>query len=286
MTLKIKKESILFILTGILCFSICLGIMHKPEVLALSDTSGFFPIIMYHHITNDNSKIGEYTISVKQLKEDFEFLKNKGYTTLSVRDLISIDKGEMELNEKSIMITFDDGQESFYKYAYPLLVEYNFKAVFSVIGKYTEDYSKINDHNVSYSHVTFNELKEMVSSGLVEIGNHSYDMHKNGKNDRQGVTKKAGESLLEYENALKKDTEKYNNIFLENLDFTPQIFTYPFGKVSKESEEIIKKLGFAAAFTCYERKTVPKASDNWLYNLGRYNRSGKYSVNEFFKKVL
>ena len=286
MILKFKKEVIIFMLSGALTLAVCLSVIKNPSVLALNDESGHFSIIMYHHITENKSKIGDYTVSAEQLKADFEYLKNNGYTTLSVRDLLAIDNGETKLKEKSVMITFDDGQESFYKYAYPLLLEYNFKAVFSIIGIKTEEFSKAEDHNVAYSHVTYEQIAEMVSSGLVEIGNHSYNMHKNSKEGRNGVTIKTGESFEEYEKALNEDINKFNTLFNENLNYTPQIFTYPFGRYTDETEAVIKKAGFMVAFTCYEKKMVPKANDNWLYRLGRYNRSGKYSTESFFKKAI
>jgi peptidoglycan/xylan/chitin deacetylase (PgdA/CDA1 family) len=203
-----------------------------------------------------------------------------------VRELLAIDSGEMKLPPKSVMITFDDGQESFYKYAYPLLLKYNFKAVLSVIGKYTEDFSKTDDHNIAYSHVTYNEIEEMIGSGLVEIGNHSYNFHSNSGSGRSGVTKMQGESYEDYEIALKKDINIFNEKFEKNLNYKPNIFTYPFGRYTDETEKIIKDSGFLVAFTCYEKRNVPKINDNWLYRLGRYNRSGKYSTEKFFSKAL
>ena len=199
--------------------------------------------------------------------------------------MLAIEAGEIKLPEKSVMITFDDGQKSFYRYAFPLLKKYNFKAVFSIIGKQTEIYSSSEDDNINYAHVIYDEIKEMVSSGLVEIGNHSYDMH-NNNGKRAGVTKAKGESFQMYKKALEEDIFKFNNLLMKNTGLETKIFTYPFGKFSKETEKIIKDNGFTVAFTCYEIKNVPKQNENWLYRLGRYNRSGKYETENFFKKVL
>lgn len=286
MVYKFKREFAIFVLTGIITLTLCFKVITTPSVLAENDKSNSFSVIMYHHISEDESRVGDYVITPSQLKSDFEYLKNNGYKTLSVRELIAIDRGEMKLTEKSVVITFDDGQESFYKYAYPLLVEYNFKAVFSVIGKYTEEFSKTEDHNVKYSHVTYKEIGEMVSSGLVEIGNHSYNLHKSFGAGRNGVERNKDETLIDYEKALTSDINRFNENFLEELGFTPQIYTYPFGRFSKDTENIIKKLGFAVGFTCYEKKNTVKINDNWLFRLGRYNRSGKYATEKFFKKVF
>ena len=285
MTIKVKKRIIaIFVIAVIFFVSVGKAIVN-PEVIALSDSSNGFNIIMYHHITEDKEKIGDYVISTEQLEEDLKYLRDRGYKTLLMRDLYSIDKGEKKLPEKAIMLTFDDGQESFYKYVFPLLKKYNFSAVLSVIGKYTEQFSNINDHNILYSHVTWDQINEMVQSGIVEIGNHSYDMHNNNGVGRSGVTINSGENINDYKKAITGDINTLNSLFEKNLGFAPSFYTYPFGRFSKETENILKERGYMAALTCHEIKNVPHSSRDWLFRLGRYNRSGKINTSEFFKKL-
>ena len=78
------------------------------------------PILMYHHLSENNSKLNKYTISPSEFKSDLEFIQKNGYTTISINDLINFTNGQ-NLPEKPIMITFDDGYQSVYKYAYPML---------------------------------------------------------------------------------------------------------------------------------------------------------------------
>lgn len=285
MIFKIRLKNIAFYIIGLIAFCLALCVTVEPSILAVNDTSQSFAIIMYHHISCNPKLKGDYVITPEQLEADFKYLKEKGYKTLSVRDLYSIDKGEMPLPTKSVMITFDDGQESFYKYAFPLLKKYGFCAVLSVIGKYSEQFSKYEDHNIDYSHITFMEIKELLESGIVEIGNHSYDMHSNLKGDRKGVSQGKYESDDVYKNALETDINRFNELFDENVGFKPNIFTYPFGIYSEKTKEIIKQNGYHSAFTCYEKRIVPNSSEDWLFYLGRYNRAAKYSTENFFKKL-
>lgn len=285
MIIRFKLSAVSFFLTGVLVFCMALCIVINPTVLAVKDNTQSFVIIMYHHISKNNNLIGDYVISPDELENDFKYLKSRGYQTLSVRDLYALDKGEKQLPQKSVMLTFDDGQESFYKYAYPLLKKYNFSAVFSVIGSYTEQFSKIQEGDVEYSHVTWQQIKEMSTEGMVEIGNHSYNMHSNSGVGRSGVTQMSGESDENYRIELEADILKFNSLFLKNVGFAPDIYTYPFGRYSNLTEDIIKECGFSAVFTCYEKRIVPNSSDDWLFKLGRYNRSGKESTESFFKKL-
>ena len=85
---------------------------------------------MYHHISKKTSALGAYVITPEQFESDLKFIKDKGYEAITTQNLVDYFDGKFELPEKPIMITFDDGYLSFYEYAYPLLKQYNMKAVF------------------------------------------------------------------------------------------------------------------------------------------------------------
>lgn len=285
MVVKLNQKFLCFLLTGVLVFTAIAGLIAHPQVLAEKDVTQSFAIVMYHHISADKNRLGNYVISPEQLENDFRYLTERGYQTITVRDLYAIADRQKTLPEKAIMITFDDGQESFYRYAYPLLQKYHFTAVLSLIGRYTEQFSAVDDHSIAYSHVTWNEVKEMAESTIVEFGNHSYNMHGNDGVGRSGVTKMKGETSEAYAKALNEDIAEFNRLFEKNVGFIPNIYTYPFGRFSEETAEIIQKNGFSAAFTCFEKRVVPFSDEDWLFHLGRFNRPSGKSSEAFFKKL-
>ncbi|MBQ1237534.1 MAG: polysaccharide deacetylase family protein, partial [Oscillospiraceae bacterium] len=84
------------------------------------------PVIMYHHILESSKLLGAYCITPAELRSDFERIRQDGYTPVVVADLLDYVYNDVPLPEKPIMITFDDGYESNYAYAYPLLQEYGY----------------------------------------------------------------------------------------------------------------------------------------------------------------
>lgn len=240
------------------------------------------PIIMYHSILKDTSKSGKYVITPMQFEEDLKYLRDNGYTAIFMQDLIDYVYDEKELPKKPIILTFDDGYYNNYLYAYPLLKEYNQKAVISIIGKYTDLYTDTPDENANYSHITWDNVREMRESGLVEIQNHSYDMHTTDKG-RNGTKKKKGESLEEYAKVLGDDIGKLQAEFKEKLSYTPTTFTYPFGSISLDSVDIIKNMGFAASLSCESGMNKIKRDPKCLYRLKRYIRTSKVSVGEILR---
>ena len=57
-------------------------------VIATSEDYIEVPIIMYHSILKDSSRSNKYTVTPTVLEEDLKYIKDKGYTTVTITDLI------------------------------------------------------------------------------------------------------------------------------------------------------------------------------------------------------
>ena len=243
----------------------------------------FLPIIMYHSILNDKKLQNDYTISPALFEKDLKYLTSNGYTTVTVEDLINYVYHGKDLPDKCIMLTFDDGYYNNYYYAYPLLKKYKCRAVISPIASMTEKFTQTQDISVTYGHISDDNIREMVNSGYVEIQNHSYDMHT--LTPRKGVSKKRGESAEDYKNTVTNDITKAQN-YLENVTGKkPSCFVYPFGAKSDGTEEIVRELGFVCTMTCTEEPNVITRDKESLFELGRYRRDGKESMESLMKKI-
>ncbi|WP_227016954.1 polysaccharide deacetylase family protein [Sinanaerobacter chloroacetimidivorans] len=244
------------------------------------------PIIMYHGIMKNNSINSKFFVSEKTFENDLKYLQENHYTPIHIKDLIHyVDQGT-PLPEHPVIITFDDGYYNNYLYAYPLLKKYNMKAVISIIGNVTDKSSEINDNNAQYSYLTWDQLREMADSGLIEIQNHTYDMHENNGRGRQGSLKKQGESEEDYAQALQADVGMLQSKITEMTGQTPTAFTYPFGFVKDNSKSILlEDIGFRATLTCYERINYVTRDPDSLYRLKRILRPPGSSSEEFFRTI-
>lgn len=244
-------------------------------------------VIMYHSVNSNPSKSGDYVITPDALRRDLEYLKNNNYNTVTMTQIIEFVHNGTELPEKPVMLTFDDGYYNNYLNAYPLLKEYNAKGVISIIGVETDKFSELDENNQNYSHLTWEQIKEMQASGLVEFQNHSYDMHSSGGGGKRlGSTRKQGESTEEYQAALENDIAKLQQRYTEMTGWTPNTFTYPFGRISKESYPVVTKLGFAASLDVQARPYIVKSGEeSCLFRIPRYNRTSSTSVEQIIKKM-
>ena len=279
-----KKLKSFFVITMIFIFLmtfmfVCEGSTFESEY----DNKKVVPIIMYHSFLNDESLLNEYTVSPLLFEEDLKYLTENNYETITVNDLINYVYSDYKLPEKCIMLTFDDGYYNNLTYAYPILQKYNCKAVISPIVSFTEVYTRKNDVSITYGNLSVNDLKSMLSSNLIEIQNHTYDMH--SLTPRKGVLKKEGESQDLYEIALTDDLIKAQKFLKTNLKVTPKCFVYPFGFRNKYSDKVIKDIGFLSSMGVEEKVNILSKNPETLYNLGRYRRDNNEHISDLIKRI-
>ncbi|MCI8406090.1 MAG: polysaccharide deacetylase family protein [Oscillospiraceae bacterium] len=243
------------------------------------------PVAMYHHILADSARWNDYTISPEQFEEDLRYIQSCGYTAISTGELLAWAEEGASLPPKPILITFDDGYESFHEYAYPLLQKYGMKAVVSIIGTHTDLFSQPQEYtSVAWSHLTWDQCREMQASGLVEVQNHTYDLHGNGSGERFGIRIRQGESVQEYQSALLEDVGGLNEKIRQELGSEPVAFAYPFGVFCPESGPVLEGLGFKLLFTCEEKVNILTQRELPLI-LKRFNRPHSDSTRGYFKKL-
>ena len=262
----------------------CMIALKNPIFFAKENESATVVILMYHSLLKDPARHGKYVVSPDLFESDLKYLKELGYSFVGIQELIDFVYSGAPLPKKSVVITFDDGYYNNYLYAYPLLEKYYAKMVISVIGKYTDLYDG-EKPNAYYSHVTWDMINEMLASGRVEIGNHTYSMHTNG--ERRGSKKIKGETDEHYSKILTEDIGKLQAEMFEHTGTYPSVYTYPFGAISNASFGIIADMGFLASLSCAEKpSTVTRGKPESLRCLGRFLRPTKISSADFFEKKI
>lgn len=243
------------------------------------------PIIMYHGIIKDESRPGTYVVTTDEFESDLKYLKENGYTTVVVQDLLDYVKKGTPLPKKPIMLTFDDGFYNNYVYAYPLLQSYGAKMVLSPVGSFTDAFTKSGDKHAAYSYLNWEDIKTMSDSGLVEIQNHTYDLHSLDRS-HNGSKKVSGETSDQYRQRLVTDLSQMQQQTAEHIGRTPTAFVYPYGAVSKEALPIIKELGFSCTMICESRTNTVTRDPECLYEMGRYLRPHGVSSARYFEKTV
>ncbi len=275
-----RKLTLLFIAAAMITLIVCCGAANPAKATNVKNGMKL-PIIMYHSMLKDSKYQGKYVISPDTFENDLIYLQRNGYTTIVMQDLLDYVNKKKPLPSKPILLTFDDGYYNNYLYAYPIVKKYNVKIVISPIGYYTDLFTKSDSDHPNYSHCTWDQINEMMASGLVEFQNHTYNLHSN-KGGRLGAKKLKSESTATYMAMLSADLGKMQQKMKDNTGYTPTTFVYPFGAISSASIPVVKSLGFEASLTCVSKMNYITTDAECLYELGRYLRPAGTSSEKYF----
>ncbi len=283
--LKYFKKKLKINLISILTISAYFITMVSFKAFGESNGNKKLTVLMYHSILKDTSVNNKYILNLDEFKKDIEAIKDKNLKTVSIKQIKDYVSGKTDdFPDNAVLITFDDGHYNNYLYAYPILKENNMTAVISIIGKLTTDADSEESQSPRYSYLTSSQIKEMTESGVIEIANHSYDMHKI-TNDRRGSSKSKNETNDMYAERFIADTTLTNKILSERCSIKTNIYTYPFGAISKQTDTLLRKLGYDVTLSCEEGVNNIVQGMN-LMRLKRYNRSGNISSDNFFENKL
>ena len=194
------------------------------------------PILLYHHFMKDNVPEDKYstTVTETQFEDHIRTLTEKGYNSISLEDLRAYIEEGRALPPKPYMITVDDGYDSNYYIMYPILRKYNAKAVIFVTGNMITDEPGRRWKEDSLVWMTWDMLREMEDSGLVEIQNHGY-LHKPADTMEP---EEFMESVIRGEELL---NEKLGEREIK-------AFAYPHGKATEDSRKILEESGYKMQF--------------------------------------
>jgi peptidoglycan/xylan/chitin deacetylase (PgdA/CDA1 family) len=218
------------------------------------DKAQFIVPLLYHHIVPDGipTHKNPAVISLSEFEAQMKFLYENGYYTVSLKELEDFLSGSGNIPRKAVMIAFDDGYESNYSLAFPVLKKYGFKAVIFLIGR-----DMLEKSSGSIPHLSDIQITEMAESGLIEFGSHTFNAHY--------YLEGRPIATVMHEEELKKDFEKMKEIFETKGLTEPSAISYPYGKynekVLKVAEEFYK-FGFTT-----ERGIINK--DSHRYRLCR-----------------
>jgi poly-beta-1,6-N-acetyl-D-glucosamine N-deacetylase len=179
-------------------------------------------ILMYHRF--GENEYPSTNIRVEQLDAHLKVLREGGFSILPLPDIVAaFDRGEA-LPDRTIAITIDDAYRSIYDVAWP-----RFRAAGIPFTVFVAT-DPIDRGNGNY--MTWDQIRELHAAG-VTIANHTVShLH---MPDRDLATARA-----EIETAQKRLTDE--------LGTAPTLFAYPYGEASRAIAEIVREMGFVAAF--------------------------------------
>lgn len=226
-TKKVLLSILCIILIVIITFTIY-EIQTAKNTYYIGQKNLEIPIFVYHDIVEDSSEIEHDYMQtpISVFENQITGLMKLGYVPISYEDLLEYKNGKKSISKWSFLITFDDGYEGVYKYAFQIAKKYNIPITSFEV-----------DNTVGKSGCyTWDEAKEMYDSGLVSIYLHGLQ--------HLEYNKESTETLVSQTN------QAYENL-TNNLQDTSilKVFTYPYGLYTDEDIEALSQQGYIQNLT-------------------------------------
>jgi len=204
------------------------------------------PILAYHQVTSeivDDEDEMHYSVSPEEFAEQLNYLKNKGYQSVSLHDVFEAREGRAQLPAKPIVLTFDDGYKDNYTVALPIMEQYGFSGtVFIIVNSVGES-----------EYLSWDEIRAM-QQRHTEIGSHTLN-HVSLRDT----------PLPEKRQEIAESKQLIENQIGQRVEF----FAYPYGSYDQESFSLLRSAGYRGACAGIAGYNLP--GDNLPYRLKRVN---------------
>lgn len=215
------------------------------------------PVLMYHKFYDkekgESGQDNNY-MEIHDFEEQLKYLVDNKYYFPSWDELRSFIEGKTCLPKHSVIITVDDGDESFFEKAIPVIEKYDVKVTAFVVTSWIKDKNVLSKYDKSK--ITFES--------------HSHDLHKYGSNGNGAFL------TISHDEAL--SDVKTSKEFLGKST----IFSYPYGQYSDACEKILQEAGYELALTKEYLRARP--GDN-PYEIGRIKIEKGISLDSFIQRV-
>lgn len=186
-------------------------------------------VLCYHRF---GLRPGRLTVSPATFQAQMDFLARNDYHVISLKQLALFLDGGHALPPRTVVLTIDDGYRSTYDVAFPVLRKHGFHATVFLYS----DFVGASDA------LTWTQMKEMASSGLVDIEPHS-------KTHANLTLRLPGESEARYRDRIKREIDAPVLALRERLAEPSTTFAYPYGDVNDYVVELLQRQGIRQGVT-------------------------------------
>lgn len=195
-----------------------------PLIQLFEETREDIPILVYHDIKAGSSE--RLNLTTEEFAEQMKYLKDEEYSVITIDQLLESWRGESEIPDRSVVITFDGGYRGVYDNALPILEQYQFPATI---------FLATNLVGTSDRYISWEQAHAMQSTGLIDIESNTLN--------RRAITRAGSKNLQQQDLVTSKQTIEWK------LQKPVKYVAYPLGVYDLETLQFSRNAGYSAGFT-------------------------------------
>jgi len=187
------------------------------------------PILMYHYVSAPPADADVYrtdlSVTPEMFRQQMAYLAEHGYTAIDLYDLTQAIVGYVELPEKPVVLTFDDGYLDNYEVAFPILQEFGHRGTFFIITEFIDRGRE--------GYMTWPMIEELARAG------HRVESHSRNHPDLAGKP----HDVLVWQVLGAQET------LAAHVGYRPRYFCYPGGAYDEATIQMLRDLDYWGAVT-------------------------------------
>jgi biofilm PGA synthesis lipoprotein PgaB len=223
--------------------------------------------IAYHDVDDKDPDQAVVAVRTERLIEQLAWLRENGYQPVSVDQVLAArKKGGPDLPPKAVMLSFDDGYSSFYTRVMPVLRAYKWPALLAPVGTWVDtpldkpvDFAGTPRKRSEF--LTWDQVREVSQSGLVELAAHTDANHKGILANPQGNLEPAAttrrydpvakryETEAEFQARQRVDILAISEKIYKATGKKPRVWVWPYGAASGTTLQIVNDQDYEMALT-------------------------------------
>ncbi len=230
------------------------------------------PVLNYHAIDEnmgDSPDKANVSVSLRMFKEQMAWLAKEGYKSINETDLRSLVLQNKSIPGKHVLITFDDGYYSLFKYAQPVMAQYGFTATLFLSTAYIGKLYGLNDFYFvgDDRQLSWDEIRSLSANGW------SIQSHGNNHVKMNGLDK----------DTLVKEITDSKKAIEQNLGKQVDSFAFPYGLYNKMVLDQLAAAGYKIAYSVHSGLLYPTSKK---YRIPRIEINNMDTMDSFKTKVL
>lgn len=225
-----------------------------------------FLALAYHDVEDDDPDQGFLSVRTDRLVDQLAWLRANGYQAVSVDQILAARQGGQPLPERAVLLSFDDGYRSFYTRVLPILKAYGWPALLAPVGVWMDTPA---DKPVDFGgspeardrFLTWDQIREISRSGLVEIAAHTDASHYGALANPQGNTEPAAairaydaqtrqyETEAQFNARMGRDVTAITEKIRRVTGHAPRVWVWPYGAEGGSTLRIAGEHGYQLALT-------------------------------------
>lgn len=222
---------------------------------ALDGNATTLPVLMYHYVyaeTDPPAQLNNNYLLDTKFARHLQYLVDHDYYYPSYQEVRAFAEGTHTLPARSVVLTFDDGEQGFLKHGTPLLEQYHVPGTSFLVCSDADTEEKIRTYSNPY----------------VSWQSHSYNMHRDGSSVGKG-------GII---HALTTDEIVADLRQAQAILGSTEAFAYPYGDNNANAWAALDEAGVLCGFTVENRRIKPGDAPEAL---PRVRISGDYTQEGF-----